>query len=171
MTPEETRSLEERARALRCHGTCDDTEHRMTDALIETLDAEREKVARLERERDELAAQLAALREAATGAARFWTDAPAPISHDGMNAVVQALFDALSASAPAVEAYTRRVQAEALESAADEIEARGEATRHPWMLGPSEHNPSGTVLTDAGAAKCDEARWLRARARELRGGR
>lgn len=106
--------------------------------LLAALDDERARANRCERERDELAAKLAELREAATGAARFWTDAPAPISHDGMNNVVQVLFDALAATAPTAEAYTQRVQAEVVaerDAALRLVEAYG-------IVGREERGPS-----------------------------
>lgn len=151
---------------------------------LAALDAEREKVARLERERDELAAQLACDACDGSGVA---VSGPCGCGGRGLPEMLRAVRvalhdvtrerDELAAQLAALVDALRglAVSSAALSSAAAcarrVFEARGEATRHPWMLGPSEHNPSGTVLTDAGAAKCDEARWLRARARELRGGR
>lgn len=125
-------------------------------------DSWRAALAKVEAERDEARAQLAALREAWTRydrscGVRQMQDPDARIAWDR----------AISDTAAAAEAHERRVRAEALREAADAIEARGEATRHPWMLGPSKHNPDGTVLTEAGAARCDEARWLRSRADEM----
>lgn len=157
MTSDEAKALEERTRALRCHGTCNDTEHRMIDALVETIDAEREKVARLERERDELAAQLAVLREAVLihqSTAHLWDREVSSAEEfaESMGTLIDAdsrLCEALAASAPDAEAYTRRVQADALESAADAMRAD---TSLPFDTR-------------------DGRDWLRARAAELRGGR
>lgn len=107
---------------------------------LAALDVEREKVARLERERDELAAHLAALR------AEVRDVLAEPHAYIGNRERTVLTCAVAAATAPAVEAYTRRVQAEALESAADRHDAE-----HPgWP--------------QSGA-------WLRARARELRGGR
>jgi len=121
--------------------------------------------------RDEARAQLAALRQAADASFEWLLQLPwdpqqiveASRARDRLRTV---LADVMAAA----EAHDRRVRAEALREAADAVEARGEATRHPWMLGSSAHNPSGTVLTESGAARCDEARWLRARADEIERG-
>lgn len=155
------------------------------DTLADRIAAEREKVARLERERDALAAQLAALRaevhdvlaepHAYIGGRErsVLTCAVAAATAPAVEAQLAALREALGvvrgcyvalagvdhgilayvdeaiakAPAPTVEAYTRRVQAEALESAATDLEAWG----------------------DPHAA--DAIAELRRRARELRGGR
>lgn len=109
-----------------------------------------------ERERDAARAQLAALREAA---ARYVhslgedeethpTLGRVFVSRDDDGAE-DALDEALAASAPDAEAYTRRVQADALESAADAMRAD---TSLPFDTR-------------------DGRDWLRARAAELRGGR
>lgn len=115
------------------------------------------RLAEAQRERDELAAQLAALREAA---ARYvhslgWDEEVHPtlgrvsVSRDDEEAE-DVLARAITDTAPAVEAYTRRVQAEALESAYEEYEC------------DEDHDATG--------AQCPKA-WLRARAAKIRGGR
>lgn len=97
-------------------------------------------------ERDELAAQLAALREAA---------GPAAQAEYATDEETRALRIALADTAAAVEAYTRRVQAEALESAADSV---------------CDHEQLAEGRTLA-AERTSLQRWLRARAAEIRGGR
>lgn len=72
------------------------------------------------RERDEIAAQLAALRDAARSY-REVAEVPAGNLDTVQDVARDALDAALAASAPAVEAYTRRVQAEAFESAAPHL--------------------------------------------------
>lgn len=115
-----------------------------------------------ERERDAARAQLAALREAA---ARYVhslgedeethpTLGRVFVSRDDDGAE-DALDEALADTAPAVEAYTRRVQAEALESAADSV---------------CDHEQLAEGRTLA-AERTSLQRWLRARAAEIRGGR
>lgn len=136
--------------------------------LSAALADEREKVARLERERDELAARLAALREAAADAAvASW-----PEEHDGRGRsvgpgiVVDAhAFAELSAAiadvARAAEAYTRRVQAEAYEDDAAALEAQARDAR------AARPDP---LWVRAERLESEAAR-LRARAAKLRGGR
>lgn len=115
------------------------------------------------RERDELAAQLAALREAALihqSTAHLWDRevSSAEGFAESMGTLIDAdsrLCEALAASAPAAESYTRRVQADALESAADDV---------------CDHEQLAEGRTLA-AERSSLQRWLRARAAEIRGGR
>ena len=122
-------------------------------------DALADQVRRLERERDKLAAQLATLRSHSLA----FFDAVANLRRIGPPAVegtsaeidaycdsMEALESALTAPAPAVETHTRRVQAEALDSAAD------------VYCEEDDGEPRGTRQTCA---------WLRRRAADLRGGR
>lgn len=120
------------------------------------------------RERDEAQAALAALREAAVmlvcedGCLRHDYDEG---REDGCrdcdeNEAVRRALD----STPATLAG--QVRARVLREVADVLDARGETTRYPSQLGPSEWNPDGTVLTEAGATWCDAARMLRALADE-----
>lgn len=115
---------------------------------------------------DEARAQLAALREAAGPCVEAFDDIT--VSRAECLSRSASLRAALSDTAAAAEAYRREVRAEALEEAAALCEARGEATRHPSQMGPQPWNPSGTVLTDAGAAWCDAARQIRALAEKER---
>jgi len=127
------------------------------EALKAHLLVEHEKLAqlqrqcaRLERERDELAAQLAALRAEVRGPlALFDADSDEDPSRDDVHSALLMLRDALADTAPAAEAHTRRVQAEALESAAE-----------AFALARREHRD---------VQHADS--WLRARAAEIRGGR
>lgn len=106
------------------------------DALLDRNDAERKKVAELTRERDALAAQLAALHAAgkAHRDARAACDAEAERPRESQSSApavrllgaTAALDAAIADTAPAVEAYTRRVQTEALESVANSLEAWGD---------------------------------------------
>lgn len=193
MTPE--REMEIRARhALACvlasegAGPPLDERERERRDLLASLDDERARANRCERERDELAAQLAALRDCASAdgttisgpcgvCVRCLRDGRASAHARAASVEAQlaalreawmrydrscamtALHDpdarvawdrALAASAPAVEASTKRVQAEALESAAEAYSEEDDG------------EPRGTRQTCA---------WLRRRARELRGGR
>lgn len=135
------------------------------DALLDIIDAERKKFAQ---ERDELAAQLAALREAA---ARYrhslgWDEEThptlgrVPVSRRDEEAD-DALDAALAAPVPAVEAYTRRVQAEALKSAVEPLAALVFARLSELRFAPRTVDELAGVLWDA----------LGAHARELRGER
>lgn len=112
----------------------------------------RAEVQRAEQERDGARAHLAALREAVM--TLEWGTAARACSD-------------LAASA---REHETRIRAKALREAADVCDARGEATRYPSELGPQKWNPSGTVLTEAGAAWCDAARKLRAMADEAEKG-
>lgn len=140
-----------------------DPAHARLAALVERIEGGRayeqaddwqRRAEKAERGRDELAAQLAALREAA---ARYVhslgedeethpTLGRVFVSRDDDGAE-DALDEALADTAPAVEAYTRRVQAEALESAAKRANAEGGEEAHSWAL------------------------WMMERAAEIRGGR
>lgn len=121
--------------------------------LADCIAAEREKVARLERERDELAAQLAALREAAQ---KF-----AAAVHGGRPQSTKALaFDAVLAdTAPAAEAHARRVQAETLESIGIRREVLAFARIMETRL--RAHDDRGS----RGWVEC-EPKWLLKRLRE-----
>lgn len=128
--------------------------------LPEMLRAVRVALHDVTRERDELAAQLAALREAA---------GPAAQAEYASDEETRTLRIALAASAPAVEAYTRRVQAEALESAATVF--RGNQKRCEARL-PVEIVDVADARREALAeAWCAAASECEVRARELRGGR
>ena len=107
--------------------------------------------ARIADERDEARAQLAALHEARSRLlALFDADSDEDPLRDDLHRELAGLRDA--AFDHAVEAYTRRVQAEALESAAGALDP-----------------------VDGNSLECDEREgvpdWLRARAAEMRGGR
>lgn len=124
------------------------------------------------RERDELAAQLAALREAAAYINATDLAPRVTFYRDGEasgHRVRYGLIRALAASAPAVEAYARRVQAEALESAATVF--RGNQKRCEARL-PDEIVDVADARREALAeAWCAAASECEARARDLRGGR
>jgi len=131
---------------------------------------------------DRIASARIAALHAASRAVRWGLDPDEPqfdhapnSSGGGWRDIVYTLDGCLADLATAAAEHERRVRADerakALREAADELDARGEATRHPSEMGPQTWNPSGTVLTEAGAARCDEARWLRARAADLRGTR
>jgi hypothetical protein len=82
---------------------------------LAALDAERERAARLERERDELSAQLVALREELDGPVVFACD-------EEILAASKRRAALLASTAPAVEEYTRRAQVEALHIYIDGLE-------------------------------------------------
>lgn len=103
-----------------------------TRTLAGYIATEREKVARLERERDSFAAQLAVLREAAR-TYREVAEVPAG-NLDTVQDVARADLDAAIAdTATAVEAYTRRVQAEAVDAAAKHLRDLA-SEGHPFAL-------------------------------------
>lgn len=160
-------------------------EHRFPDlsykAMHEQLVSD---LRRTERERDELASQLAALREAALihqSTAHLWDREVSSAEEfaESMGTLIDAdsrLCEALAATAPAVEAYIRRVQAEECERAISIVAARktteiitGE--RAVAMDVDGKRPLRALVAGCAAGAIADVEDALRARAAELRGGR
>lgn len=141
------------------------------------------------RERDEARAQLAALREAVLihqSTAHLWDRevSSAEGFAESMGTLIDAdsrLCEALAASAPDAEAYTRRVQAEAIESfsalAAKNLRWQAEAIAKR----AEEEEDAIRAYTARDCRRCrqgaveEDAAWIenagRARAAELRGGR
>lgn len=148
-------------------------------------DALADQVRRLERERDKLAAQLATLRSHSLA----FFDAVANLRRIGPPAVegtsaeidaycdsMEALESALTAPAPAVEAYTRRVQTEECELAIRIVAARKTSEiitgERAAAMDVGGKTPLRALVADCSAgALADVEDALRARARELRGGR